>query len=180
VNAMNDNARSITEHELHDVLGGRATGLEPGPVPSDDILAGARRRTAGRRAVSVTAAVLATAGITAGVVATNGSGGTPGAVSPGPVIGVTSKPAPRVSPSPSSSATKPAGHVPTVTQQVGLAPGQTADKSAYDPLGTVVVLSGTVDGVPWQLQALRVVDPSANDPYWAGMVMRLPAGKHLY
>ena len=151
-------------HDLHEVLEARVTGLDPGPAPAADILAGARRRqTARRRSASVTVAVLATAGIAAGVLATTGS---------------------KSSDNPASSTASggpstPTGFVPVVTRQTGLASGQTIEKADYVPPGDVI-LSGTVDGVPWQFQMARAVDPPPTDKNWSDLVSKPLAGTHEY
>jgi hypothetical protein len=144
----------MTEDELHEVLETRAIGLEPAPVPSEGILAGARRRTVRRRTGLASVAVLATVGLTAGAVSATGTAGGGRRATPGVAT---------TNPDPAMKPAKPAKPwVPRFSYQPGLAEGQTPiQNSLLYPAG--VVISGTVDGVPWQLQAAHVVDPSVEE-----------------
>lgn len=142
----------IPAPDLQAVLAEGAEMITPGPVPADGVLAGARRRAARGRMAAAAVGVLVLAGVGTGI-SVVGSGGH------------ASEPLGPPTPSPRTWSQ------PTWTVVQGLAPGQAYIRDPDGPRGDgpgTVILSGRVDGVPWQLRAVLVTSPTAADAAWAG------------
>lgn len=158
--AADDPTGGMTGDGLRSALAAGAAFVTPGPAPADAVLAGASRRTVRARMAGTAAGVVAVGMVGAAVAV----GGHIGGGHTGPGLSA----ATGTSATPTSSATLSAPEA-AFTQFTGLAPGLSAPPDSFGPFHGdlhTVLLSGTVNGVPWWLQGVDVENPSPTDKYW--------------